>query len=93
MLNISVNIYYISSRNTNTHIAKNTRKKGFPGGTCGKEPTCQSRRHKRCGIDPWVRKIPGGRHCDPLQYSCLENPMDREAWKDTVHVVPKSQAR
>ena len=31
---------------------------GFPGGTCGKEPTCQCRRHKRCRFDPWVRKIP-----------------------------------
>ena len=31
---------------------------GFPGGTSGKEPACQSRRHKRCGFDPWVGKIP-----------------------------------
>ena len=30
----------------------------FPGGTSGKEPTCQCRRHKRCRFDPWVRKIP-----------------------------------
>ena len=30
---------------------------GFPGGTSGKEPTCQCRRHKRCGFDPWVGKI------------------------------------
>ena len=30
---------------------------GFPGGTSGKEPTCQCRRHKRCGFHPWVRKI------------------------------------
>ena len=32
-------------------------KMGFPGGTSGKEPTCQCRRCKRCGFDPWVRKI------------------------------------
>ena len=31
---------------------------GFPGGTSGKESACQCRRHKRCGFDPWVRKIP-----------------------------------
>ena len=31
---------------------------GFPGGTGGKEFACQSRRHKKCGLDPWVRKIP-----------------------------------
>ena len=30
---------------------------GFPGGTSGKEPTCQGRRHKKCRFDPWVRKI------------------------------------
>ena len=30
----------------------------FPGGTSGKEPTCQCKRHKRQGFDPWVRKIP-----------------------------------
>ena len=31
---------------------------GFPGGASGKEPTCQCRRHKRWGFNPWVRKIP-----------------------------------
>ena len=31
---------------------------GFPGGTSGKEPACHCRRHKRCGFDPWIRKIP-----------------------------------
>ena len=30
----------------------------FPVGTSNKEPTCQCRRHKRCGLDPWVGKIP-----------------------------------
>ena len=51
--------------------------KGFPGGAGGKEPACQCRRRKRHGFDPWVGKIPGGGHGSPLQYSCLENPMDR----------------
>ena len=64
---------------------------GFPGGTSGKDPICQCRRHKRCGFDPWVRKIPGGRHSNSLQYSCLENPMDKRAWQTTVHKVAKSQ--
>ena len=35
----------------------------------------------------------GGRHGDPLQYSCLENPMDRGAWWAIVHGVAKSQTR
>ena len=34
---------------------------------------------------------PGGGHSNPLQYSCLENPMDREAWRATVHRVAKSR--
>ena len=35
---------------------------------------------------------PGGGHGNPLQYSCLENPMDRGAWWAPVHAVTKSQA-
>ena len=50
---------------------------GFPGGVSDKEPTCQCSRCWRHRFDPWVRKIPGGGHGNPLQYSCLENPMDR----------------
>ena len=38
---------------------------------------CQCRRPKRHGFDPWVGKTPGGGHGNPLQYSCLEKPMDR----------------
>ena len=38
---------------------------GFPGGASGKEPTYQFRRHKRCGFDPWVRKIPWRRAWQP----------------------------
>ena len=40
-------------------------------------------------IPEWGRS-PGGGHGHPLQYSCLENPMDRGAWWDTVHGVAKS---
>ena len=35
----------------------------------------------------------GGGHGNPLQYSCLENPMDRGAWRATVHGVTKSRTR
>ena len=38
---------------------------GFPGGTSGKEPTCQCRRCKRCEFDPWVRKVPWRREGQP----------------------------
>ena len=46
---------------------------------------------KRRGFHPWVRKIPGGGHGSMLQYSCLENPMDRGAGRATAHGVIKSQ--
>ena len=38
---------------------------GFPSGASGKEASCQSRRHKRCGFNPWVRKIPWRRKWQP----------------------------
>ena len=63
----------------------------FPGSTRDKEPVCQCRRYKRCGFDPWVWKIPWRRNDNSLQYSCLENPMDRGAWRATVHGVTKRQ--
>ena len=40
---------------------------------------------------PWVGRSPGGRHGNPLQYSCLENPMDRGAFWAIVHRVEKNQ--
>ena len=43
------------------------------------------------GLFPGMGRSPGGRHGNPLQYSCLENPMDRGAWQATVHSVAKSQ--
>ena len=47
---------------------------GFLGGTSGKEPTCQCRRHMRRGLIPGLGWSPGGGHGNPLQYSCLDNP-------------------
>ena len=38
-------------------------------------------------------RFPGGGNGNPFQYSCLENPMDRGAWRATVHGVAKSQTR
>ena len=39
---------------------------GFPGGSSGKEPACQCRRHRRCRFNPWVRKIPWRRAWQPI---------------------------
>ena len=38
-----------------------------------------------------LRRSPGGGHGNPLQYSCLENPLDRGAWQATVHGVAESE--
>ena len=45
------------------------------------------------GSIPGSGRFPGGEHGNPLQYSCLENPMDGGAWRTTVHGVAKSQTR
>ena len=45
------------------------------------------------GLIPRSGRSPGGRHGNPLQYSCLENPMDRGAWWGAVHRVAKRQTQ
>ena len=44
------------------------------------------------GSVPGLRGTPGGGHSNPLQYSCLENPMERGAWQATVHGVSELDA-
>ena len=61
---------------------------GLPRWLRGKRICLQSRRP---GCDPWIGKIPGEGNGYLLQYFCLENPMDRRAWRATVHGVAKSQ--
>ena len=63
---------------------------GFPGGASGKESSCNA---GDTGLIPGSRRSPGEGHGDPLQYSCLENPMDRGAWWAIVHGVEKSQTQ
>ena len=57
---------------------------GFPGGSDGKESTCNA---GDPGSVPGLGRSPGGGNGNPLQYSCLENSMDRRAWLATVHGV------
>ena len=54
----------------------------FPGGSDGKESACNT---EGLGSIPGLVKIPGEGNSNPLQYSCLENFMDRGAWWATVH--------
>ena len=60
------------------------------GGASGKELTHQCRGHKRREFNPWVGKIPWRREWLPLQYSCLENPMDRGEWQARACSVAES---
>ena len=61
---------------------------GFPGGLDGKESACSV---GDLGLIPLLGRSSGGGHSNPLQYSCLENSMDRGAWWAAVHVFAKSQ--
>ena len=61
---------------------------GFPGGSDGKESACNA---GDPGSVPGLARSSGEVNGNPLQYSCLENPMDRGAWWATIHGVTKSQ--
>ena len=86
--------YWFGFCHTSTWISHRcTYVRGFPDGASGKEPTCQCGRRERWGFDPGLGRSPGEGNGNPLQYSCLENPMDRGAWQATVHGVAKSCTR
>ena len=61
---------------------------GFPGGSNGEESACNV---GDLGSIPPLGRSPGEGNGYPLQYSCLESPMDRGAWWATVHGVSKNQ--
>ena len=63
---------------------------GFCGGSDDKE---SPRIGGDLGSVPGSGRSPGGGHGNPLQYSCLENPMDRETWQATVYGVTKSRTQ
>ena len=65
----------------------------FPGGASGKEPSANAGDIRDAGAIPGSGRSPGGGLGSPLQYSCLENSMDRGAWWATVHGIAKSWTR
>ena len=82
----------------------NAKRGGFPHGAVVKILPAKVGDKKRCGFDPWVRKMPGVRNGNPLQYSCLENSMDggacwatclavTEDWKCVVRNSNSEEAR
>ena len=63
---------------------------GFPGGSAGKESACNA---GDLGLIPGLVRSPGEGNGNPLQYSCLENLMDRGAWQATVPGVTESRTQ
>ena len=66
------------------------RKKGLPSGTSGIEPPTNAGDPGDPGSIPGMGRSPGEGNSNAFYYSCLENPMDIEAWKATVYGVTKS---
>ena len=64
---------------------------GFPDGSAGEESSCNAGDPRDAGSIPELGRFLGEENGNPLQFSCLENSMDRGAWWATVHGVAKSQ--
>ena len=79
-------LFLKNNNNNNNNKKKHTG--GFLDGSDCKESACSA---EDSGLIPGLRRSSGEGNGYPLQYSCLENPMDREAWKATVHGVAKNQ--
>ena len=62
----------------------------FPNGSDGKESACSA---GDLGSIPGSGRVPGEGNGNPLQCSCLKNPMDRGAWRTTVHGIANSWTR
>ena len=68
-------------------ISLSNNGKGFPGGSDGEESACEA---GNLGLIPGSGRSSGEGNGYPLQYSCLETPMDRGAWQATAHKVAES---
>ena len=75
---------FTSIRNTDTFGGGHSVYTGFPGG-CQCSLSANAGDLRDMGLIPGSGRSPEGGHDNPLQYSCLENPMDRGAWWATVH--------
>ena len=65
----------------------------FPIGSAGKESDSNAGDTRDAGSIPGWGRSPGGVHSNPLQYSCLESPLDRGAWWAVAHGVAQSRTR
>ena len=72
--------------------AESNKVLGFPGSSVVKNPPAKAGDSRDAGLIPELQRSPGGGNGNPLQFSCLGNPMDRGAWWVTVHGVAKESA-
>ena len=61
------------------------QRRGFPGGSVVENPPVNAKDTGHMGLNPGLERSPGDGNGTSLQYSCLENPMNREAWWVAVH--------
>ena len=73
-----------------TYMGKDARK-GWMVALVVKNPPANAGDIREAGLIPGLGRPPGEGHSNTLQYSCLENFVDRRAWQATVHGVTKSQ--
>ena len=73
--------------------AGSNKQGGLPRWLVVKNPPANAGEKRATGSIPGSGRSPGGEHGNLPHYSCLENPMDRGAWRATVHEVAKSQTR
>ena len=71
-------------------LAPHSNQWGFPGGSDGKESSWKA---GDLSLIPGLGRSPGGQHDNPLQYSGLENPLDKGVWRAIVHRVTQSRTR
>ena len=89
MSNKHILVEFIMPHNIHNNTQNNTHQ-GFPGGSEVKASACNA---GDLGSIPGSGRSPGEGNGNPLQYSCLEYPMDGGAWWATVHGVTKSQTQ
>ena len=75
------------------HLLGNNKRNGLPWWLSGKESACNVGAAGDVDFIPGSGGSPGGGHGNPLQCSCLENPMNRGAWWAADPMVPKSWTR
>ena len=84
-LSVGLNLIYFTK--IYPMLVKINKVRGFPGGLGGKESACNA---GDPGLIPELGRSSGEGNGNPLQYSCLKNPMDRGAWQSAAHGIAES---